>query len=285
MNFIKNKPNQISGISLLILFFLISPLIQSRAQIIQPGPPPELKGVDVTEHLGERIPLDLTFTNDSGETVALGQYFNQGKPVIIVMAYYTCPMLCTLVLNGVATGLHNLSLEPGKDFQVLTISIDTAETVELAKAKKENLLTVLGKAGGDSGWRFFVGEEPQIRALADTLGFHYYYDKKLKQFAHPAVVMVLTPDGRISRYLYGVEFKKQDLKLALLEASEGKLGTAIDRIILYCYHYNPEAKGYVLFASDLMKLGGVLTIVAIAILLLILWRREFKRKPGQAVAH
>jgi protein SCO1 len=285
MNFIRNKPNQISGISLLILFFLISPFIQSRAQIIQPGPPPELKGVDVTEHLGEKIPLDLTFTNDSGEKVALRQYFNQGKPVIIVMAYYTCPMLCTLVLNGVATGLHNLDLEPGKDFQVLTISIDTSETVELAKAKKENLLTVLGKAGGDSGWRFFVGEEPQIRALADTLGFHYYYDKKMKQFAHPAVVMVLTPDGRISRYLYGVEFKKQELKLALLEASEGKLGTTIDRIILYCYHYNPEAKGYVLFAGNLMKLGGVLTIVAIAMLLLILWRREFKRKPRQAVAH
>jgi protein SCO1/2 len=200
------------------------------------------------------------------------------------MAYYTCPMLCTLVLNGVATGLHNLDLEPGKDFQVLTISIDTSETVELAKAKKENLLTVLGKAGGDSGWRFFVGEESQIRSLADTLGFHYYYDKKLKQFAHPAVVMVLTPDGRISRYLYGVEFKKQDLKLALMEASEGKLGTTIDRIILYCYHYNPDAKGYVLFAANLMKLGGVLTIIFIGLMLFIFWRREIKKKPIHTIA-
>jgi protein SCO1 len=255
------------------------------AQIIQPGPPAELKGVEVTEHLGEKIPLDLAFTNDAGEKVALGEYFKTGRPVVLVLAYYSCPMLCTLVLNGVADAIHGLDWTPGKEFQVLTVSIDSSETVELASAKRQNLLAVVDKPGTDAGWRFFVGDGSQIRALADTVGFHYYYDKKLKQFAHPAVVMVLSPDGKISRYLYGVEFKKQDLKLALLEASEGKIGTTLDRIILFCYHYNPEAKGYVLFATNLMKIGGILTVIIMAIFFFVLWRREFKRPPDRAIAH
>lgn len=245
-----------------------------KAQLIQPLPPAELKAVDVTEHLGEKIPLDLTFTNDAGEKVRLGDYFKPGRPVILVLAYYECPMLCTLVLNGVANGLHDLDWTPGDKFQVLTISIDSTETAQLAHAKRENLLPVVGKPGSEDGWRFFVGNGPDIRALAQSVGFQYYYDPQLKQYAHPAVAMILSGDGHISRYLYGIEYKKQDLKLALLEASEGKIGTTIDRIILFCYHYNPEAKGYVLFATNLMKLAGILTVIAIALLLLVLWKRE-----------
>jgi protein SCO1 len=269
------------AISFLLLAFAASP----EAQIIEPNPPAELKGVDVTEHLGEKIPLDLVFTNDAGEKVKLGEYFKEGRPVVLVLAYYSCPMLCTLVLNGVADAVHGLDWSPGKDFQVLTISIDSSETVSLASAKRQNLLAVVDKKGTEAGWRFFVGDGDQIRILADTVGFHYYYDKNLKQFAHPAVVMVLSPDGRISRYLYGVEFKKQDLKLALLEASEGKIGTTLDRIILFCYHYNPEAKGYVLFATNLMKIAGILTVIIMAIFFVVLWRREFKKPPDQAIAH
>jgi protein SCO1 len=261
----------------------IGPSLQ--AQLIQPLPPAELKAVDVTEHLGEKIPLDLTFTNDAGEKVKLGDYFKPGRPVILVLAYYECPMLCTLVLNGVADGLHDLDWTPGDKFQVLTISIDSTETAQLAHAKRENLLPVVGKPGSEDGWRFFVGDGPDIRTLAQSVGFQYYYDPQLKQYAHPAVVMVLSGDGRISRYLYGIEFKKQDLKLALLEASEGKIGTTIDRIILFCYHYNPEAKGYVLFATNLMKIAGIITVIAIALFLFILWRREPRKEADQAVTH
>jgi protein SCO1/2 len=256
-----------------------------EAQLIQPVPPAELKAVDVTEHLGERIPLDLIFTNDAGEKLPLKDYFKDGRPVVLVLAYYECPMLCTLVLNGVADALHDLDWTPGQNFQVLTVSIDSTETVALARAKRENLLAVVGKPGSENGWRFFVGDGAPIRTLADTVGFHYYYDQKLKQFAHPAVVMILSGDGRISRYLYGIEYKKQDLKLALLEASQGKIGTTLDRIILFCYHYNPEAKGYVLFATNLMKIAGILTVIAIAIFLFVLWRHEPRKAADHAVAH
>jgi protein SCO1/2 len=255
---------------------LLLPL--AEAQIIQPGPPSELKAVDVTEELGAQIPLDLTFTNDAGEKVQLSQYFNQGKPVILILAYYHCPMLCTLVLDGMAKGLNQLDWNPGEKYQVLTVSIDSTETVESAGAKREQILKILDKPGGDFGWRFFVGDVDQIKALAHAVGFQYYFDKKLKQYAHPAVAMVLTPDGHISRYLYGVEFKKNDLRLSLLEASNGKIGTTIDRVILFCYHYNPDAKGYVLFASNLMKLGGILTVFGIGFFLMILWKRDFRSK-------
>jgi protein SCO1/2 len=262
-----------------IVFLLLSHPI--RAQIIQPGPPSELKAVDVTEELGQQIPLDLTFTNDAGEKVQLSQYFNQGKPVILILAYYHCPMLCSLILDGMAKGLNQLDWAPGEKYQVLTVSIDSTETVESAKGKREQILQVLDKPGSDSGWRFFVGDVDQIRALANAVGFRYYFDKKLKQYAHPAVAMILTADGHISRYLYGIEFKKSDLRLSLLEASNGRIGTTIDRVILFCYHYNPDAKGYVLFATKLMKLGGVLTVIGIGFFLAILWRRDTKKRSDR----
>jgi protein SCO1/2 len=262
-----------------IISLLLTPSV--RAQIIQPGPPSELKAVDVTEELGQQVPLDLTFTDDAGEKVQLSRYFNQGKPVILILAYYHCPMLCSLVLDGMAKGLNQLDWAPGEKYQVLTVSIDSTETVESARAKREQILQVLDKPGNDSGWRFFVGDVGQIRALANSVGFQYYFDKKLKQYAHPAVAMILTPDGHISRYLYGIEFKKNDLRLSLLEASNGKIGTTIDRVILFCYHYNPDAKGYVLFATKLMKAGGVLTVIGIGFFLMILWRRDIRKRPDR----
>ena len=272
--------------SLALWFFIIllagatSELAQ--AQTVQTNPP-ELRGIDVEEHLGNRIPLDLTFINDQGETESIGRYFNQGKPVVLIMAYYECPMLCTLVLNGLAFGVNQLGWTPGEEFQILTVSINPVETHELAAAKKTNLLRTLDKKGIENGWRFFVGSEDQVKALADAIGFKYYYDEHQKQFAHPAVATILTSDGRVSRYLYGVEFKKQDLRLALLEASEGKIGSTIDRIILYCFHYDPNARGYVPFATNIMKLGGLMTLVAMGALLSVFWVREHRRKSAHAV--
>jgi protein SCO1/2 len=246
--------------------------------------PAELKKIDVQERLGQTIPLDLVFTNDSGEYVSLDKYFHKGKPVILVLAYYECPMLCTLVLNGLASAIGQLDWLPGKEYQVLTVSINPAETPELALGKKKNLIAATGKSGIDEGWRFFVGQEDQIAALTDAVGFRYFYDDKQKQFAHPALIMVLTENGELSRYLYGIEFKKQDLRLALLEASNGRIGNTVDKIILYCYHYNPDAKGYVLFAANVMKLGGGLTLIALVLFLAVLWAKERGKKAVGAAA-
>jgi protein SCO1/2 len=246
---------------------------------------PQLDSIDVDEHLGAKIPLDLTFSNDAGRIVPLSTYFGQGRPVVLVLAYYECPMLCTLVLNGLAKGVDELGWTPGKEYSLLTVSIDPTETPILAASKKRNLLESIGMSGSDPGWTFFVGDQAQIQALADAVGFRYFYDKKRKEYAHPAVVMILGEDGLISRYLYGIEFKKQDLKLSLMEASEGRIGNTIDRIILYCFHYDPQAGGYVLFATNLMKLGGAVTMLFLVIFLWVLWTRDRRRRASHATAH
>lgn len=252
-----------------------------RAQVVNDSVS-ELRRIDVVEHLGQTIPLDLIFTNDAGEKVTLGDYFHHGKPVILVLAYYTCPMLCTVVLNGLSDGVKSLAWFPGREFQMLTVSIDPSETAQLAAGKKSRYLDNFGKKGIENGWRFMVGAESQSKALAEALGFKYYYDTEQQMYAHPAVVFILTEDGRISRYLYGLEYKEHDLRLALLEASRGRIGNTIDRIILYCYHYDPAAKGYVVLASNIMRLGGAATLVILAVFLGTLWVRERFHK---AVAH
>ncbi len=238
---------------------------------------PELRKIDIIEHLGERIPLDLTFVNDTGDTVQLAEYFHQGKPVIVTLAYYNCPMLCTMVLNGLSDGIREMSLTPEKDFTILTVSINPNETPVLADGKRSRYMDNLGEKGRNNGWRFHVGDSTQSRALANAIGFMYYYDEISKEYAHPAGAFVLTEDGVISRYLYGLEFKARDLKFALIEASQGKIGSTIDRLILYCYHYDPAAKGYVVFAGNVMKLGGVATLLILGAFLGILWGRERRR--------
>jgi protein SCO1 len=267
-------------INLCMIFIFTAVGIQ--AQVVQDSVP-ELRKIDVVEHLGESIPLSLTFTNDAGEKVQLGNYFHQGRPVILVLAYYTCPMLCTMVLNGVSDAVKQLNWLPGKEFQILTVSIDPSETPELAAGKKARYLDNLGKKGIENGWRFFVGAEDQSKALAEAIGFKYYYDTEQKMYAHPAVVTILTEEGKISRYLYGIEFKSQDMKLALLEASQGKIGNSIDRLILYCYHYDANAKGYVAMAGRIMRIGGALTLIVLAVVIGTLWGRERVRRS--AVKH
>ncbi len=281
-----NQNKSKSGCRLPVAVFLtlvlaLLPFGYGRAQVADLNPP-DLEKIDVVEHSGEYIPLDLTFTNDSGEIIKLGDYFNHGKPVVLVLAYYECPMLCTLVLNGLSTGVDQLSWSPGKEFQMITVSIDPLETAALAAGKKKTYLGNMTRAIDDSGWVFMVGEESQSKGLAEVLGFKYYYDEKNKQYAHPAVVFVLTEDGKISRYLYGIEFSPRDLKLALLEASEGKIGNTIDRIILYCYHYDPDAQGYVVFAANVMRLGGGVTLAVLALFLTGLWLKERGRKAKAA---
>lgn len=244
--------------------------------------PEELKHIDIVEKLGQKIPLDLTFTNDLGQQVRLGDYFHKGKPVVLTLAYYECPMLCSMVLNGLSAAVTKLAWTPGDEFTMLTVSIKPTETAELAHAKKLNYAASVGKPGTQDGWTFFVGEESQSQALAEALGFKYYKVEETGEYAHPAAVFVLTENGVLSRVLYGIEFSERDLRLSLLEASEGKIGSPLDKLILYCFHYDPNAKGYVVFAGNLMRLGGALSAGALGVFLALLWRRDRVRQRREA---
>lgn len=237
-----------------------------------------LQGVDIVEHLGEKIDLGLNFFDESGAPVQLEDYFSEGRPVLLILGYYECPMLCNLVFNGTADGVRNMGWTPGDKFQIVTVSIDPGEGSELARAKKGNYLKSLGLADDHEGWRFLVGDTSDIKRLADAVGFKYLYDEEIDEFAHAAVVTVLTDKGKISRYLYGVQFLAKDLKLALLEASEGKVGNTLERILLYCYRYDPDSKSYAMVAVNVMKLGGLVTMIGLGVFLGVMWLRERKRR-------
>lgn len=238
--------------------------------------PEQLKEVKITEHLNSKIDLNLTFTDESGRTVVLSQYFNLGRPVVFNLVYYGCPALCGLVLNGVTKALKEVPGVPGKDYEVVTISIDHRETAQLAAAKKSAVIDTLGKPGAERGWHFLVGSEQNIRRVADQVGFGFKWMEDSQQFAHGAVTMLLTTDGRISRYLYGIEYSPRDFRLGLTEAAEGKYGTTVDRLLLYCFHYDAQAGSYVFFATNVMKAGGLLTIVFLGIALGRFWWQERK---------
>jgi protein SCO1/2 len=267
------------GCYLLFLLFLIrDPMVYAQAVLNSSA---DLKKIDVQEHPGDTLALGLTFIDENNRTVRLKDYFKSGRPVALTLAYYECPMLCTFVLNGLSKAVNAQSLVPGRDFNMLTISIDPREKPELAGAKEKNYRGGLTKKAGDSCWTFLVGQQPNISTLARQLGFIYYYDQARKQYAHPAVVFILSGDGVISRYLYGIDYKPQDLRLGLLEAGQGKIGNTIDRIILYCYHYDPDSKGYVVFAGNVMRLGGIATVLLLAVTLIIFWRKELYKRAGR----
>ena len=234
--------------------------------------PPQLEGVGVTEQLGRNVDLNLTFVGESGRVVKLGDFFHQGRPVILNLVYYSCPMLCNLVLNGQTSAVGKLPWTPGNEFEIVTISIDPSETPELARQKKAAYIEDLGRGG--NGWHFLTDHDGHSKQLAEQVGFHYRYDEQIRQYAHQAAIMILTPDGEVSRYLYGIEFKPRDLRLALTEASQGKFSLSLDRLLLFCYHYDPSARSYVLFAASLMRWGGLLIVISLAFMLWRFWRRE-----------
>jgi protein SCO1/2 len=241
--------------------------------------PAQLEGVGINEKLGQPVDLNLTFTAENGYPVALKEFFHKGKPVILDLVYYSCPMLCTLVLNGQTTALANIPGTVGKDFEVVTISIDPTETFGLAQQKRAAYLEQYGRP--TNGWHFLVDRDGNVKKLAEQVGFRYRYDEQQKQYAHTAAIMVLTPEGKMSRYLYGIKFNPRDLRLALAEAAESKFSISVDRVLLYCYHYDPQAHGYVLFATNLMRAGGVLTVLVLGVVLFRLWRREKRMAVAQ----
>lgn len=243
--------------------------------------PAVLQDVGITEHLDAKLPLDLEFRDENGGRVTLGEYFDGDRPVILTLNYYKCPMLCGLMLNGLVEGLGSMAWSPGEEFEIVTISINPLETPELALAKKQNYLKLLDRPAAAAGWHFLTGRELEIKRLAETVGFAYSYDPETGEYAHAAAVMVCTPDGRVARYLYGIEYPAQKLKFALLEAAEGTVGSTLDQLILYCYHYDPANRRYSPVAMNIMRLGGGATALILGTTLGVFWLREWRRKRKQ----
>jgi protein SCO1/2 len=242
---------------------------------IEPVPKP-LAHVGIDEKLDAALPLALVFKDESGRDVALGSYFRPGHPVLLTLNYYRCPMLCTLELNGLVAGMKGLAFTPGDEFSVVTLSIDPRETATLARAKKQSYLEDLGRPSAAAGWHFLTGSGENIDALTRAVGFSFEYDKETDQYAHAAVVVIATPEGRVARYLYGVTFEPATLKMALLEASKGKIGSTWERFILYCFHYDADRGRYSLAAMSIMRVGGALTALALASVIGGFWLRDRK---------
>jgi protein SCO1 len=244
------------------------------------GVKPELlKEVGIDQKLNGSVPLDLAFRDEHGNSVELAQLF-AGKPVILTLVYYNCPMLCTQVLNALDRSMETIPLEIGKDFNVVTVSIDPTDRPVMADAKHAMYAGMYGRPGAQYGWHFLVGDEPQIKQLADAVGFRYAYDPDSKQYAHASGIMVLTPQGKISKYFYGVTYPARDLRLGLVEASQDKIGTVADQVLLFCYHYDPHTGKYGLLISRVLQLGGMATVLIGGIFLIFLFRGEHYSLPG-----
>ncbi|MGA9980146.1 MAG: SCO family protein [Candidatus Sulfotelmatobacter sp.] len=233
--------------------------------------PPKLENVGIEQHLDGQVPLDLAFRDETGKTVKLGDYFGR-KPVILDLAYYNCTMLCGEVLAGLTGAMKMVSFNLGDEYDVITVSFDPKDTPELAAAKKKDYVQRYGRSGAAQGWHFLTGQPDAINALTKAVGFQYQYDPSINQYAHATAIMVLTPQGKISRYFYGVDFPPKDLRLGLVEASQNKIGNPVDAILLYCYHYDPATGKYGAMVSNILRLGAGLTILILGAMLLILFR-------------
>ncbi len=256
----------------------------ARAQLSDPmqsvGVRPDLlKDVGIDQKLNQQVPLNLTFKDENGNPVQLGQYFGQ-KPVILSLVYFNCPMLCTQVLNGQEASMKGLPMDAGNQFEAVTVSIDPSDKPVMASVKKQMYVGMYGRPNAAQGWHFLTGDAPQIKALADSVGFRYAYDADSKQFAHASAIMVLTPQGKISKYFYGIEYSPRDLRLGLVEASAEKIGTPVDSVLLFCYHYDPSTGKYGLIINRLIQAGGLITVLAIGITMLVLFRRERYELPA-----
>jgi len=243
--------------------------------VLQPDQAPkELNDVGITERLGEQINPQLTFTTDAGEVVNFGSILNPPRPALLAMIYYECPTLCNLHLNGVTEVMKGLDLQVGRDFDVIAVSMDPREGAALASSKKSNYVKAYGRPESASGWHFLTGSKESIDALAQQIGFSFRWDEETQQFAHASATLVLTSSGKISRYLHGVRPELQSLKLSLLEASRGQIGSFVDRIVMFCFQYDPKKSKYTIYAWNIMRIGVVLTLLIMAVILVPLWLRE-----------
>lgn len=236
--------------------------------------PEALNRAGFDQKLNAQLPLDVEFRNEAGATVKLGDYFGQ-KPVLLNLAYFNCPMLCTLVINGVVESARSLAFTPGQEYEIVTISFDAREGHELAAAKKANYLKDLQRPGAEQGWHFLTGDEASIKAVTDAVGFRFAWDEKSKEFAHASGIMVATPSGRLSHYLYGVVYPPRDLRLALVEASAGRIGSPVDQLMLFCFHYDPVAGKFSAAVMRLVQAGCIVTVLAMGAFMFLMFRREF----------
>jgi protein SCO1 len=273
----RGLPIWLSVASLLLLS-----CVSARAQWTETGPqrneppsntvPVALQDVSIEQRLNEQVPLELEFRDETGQTVKFGDYFGD-KPVILSLVYYSCPMLCNQVLNGLTGALTAVKFDLGRDFNVVTVSFDAREKSELGAAKKEKYIEWYKRPGADEGWHFLTGDQQQIDRLSQAVGFRYAYDSRTNQFAHASGIMLLTPQGKVARYFYGIEYAPKDLQLGLVEASESKIGSPVDKLLLYCYHYDPATGRYGPVVVNIVRLGGVATVMGVVALLFILRRR------------
>lgn len=243
--------------------------------------PQAAQDVGIDEHLLARVPMNATFKDHEGHTVRLGDYFRGDRPVLLNLSYHSCPQLCSLVLNATLRSLKDVSWTVGTDFDVVTLSIDPTDTPAMSAQKRRDVLQRYGRSPAARGWHFLVGEQSQIDLVTRAVGWRSWFDEAQRQYSHPAAIMLLTRDGRIARYLYGIEYAPSDVRFGLLEASEGRSITTVERVLMFCYHFDPNNSKYVLMASRIMTLGGALTLLAVASMLTFYFRRERGRKGIQ----
>ena len=244
--------------------------------------PPQLQEVTFKQRLGDQLPLDARLRDEVGADVTLGDYFRTGRPVVLAFVYYRCPMLCTQVMNGISSALKVLPFAIGKDFDVVLVSFDPRDTPKDAAEKKRTHLQYWSTEATAPSWHFLTGDEAGVRRITSSAGFTYHWEERTQQFAHVSGLLVVTPDGHLSRYFYGIEYSPKELRLALVESGEGKVGSAIDELLLYCFHYDPEAGRYGAVVMNLIRLGGVLTLAAMAAFILLSRRRDAPPPHGAA---
>ena len=235
--------------------------------------PTALREIGFDQNIDQKLPLDATFRDESGQTVTLGSYYGK-RPVLLAFIYYECPMLCTQVLNAMTATISTMSLTAGKDFELVLVGIDPRETPAQAAAKKTEYLRRYKRQGAEAGWHFLTGDEPQIQRVAKAAGFRYAWDEQTQQYAHPTGIIVTTTDGRLARYLFGIEYGPRDLNLSLVEASEGKVGSFADQLLLFCYHYDPMTGRYGIYVMRTLRVAGVATVLLIGTFIVVMVRRE-----------
>lgn len=267
---------------ILALFALAMPAVV-RAEPVDPNDvgktivPPGLEDVGVDEHLDGQLPLDAIFRDQTGKMVRFGDFFDGTHPVVLTLAYHTCPTVCSLVLSQTVESLKKVEWSIGKEYKSITLSFDPRESLERTVAKRNSLLSDYGRPGADAGWTFLLGDDANIHRITDAVGFKYHYVERDQQYAHPTVIVILKPNGQVARYLYGLEYAPNDVKLGLLEASNGRSITTIDRVLLYCYHYDPNGGRYVIVATRVMQIGGGLCGLALVLFLASFWIKELIR--------
>jgi protein SCO1/2 len=261
---------------------LYSPRYYDPSQSTTNGLPEALQKVGIEQKLGDQLPLDTEFTNEDGKAVKLAQYFNSGKPVILALVYYECPMLCNEVLNGLTGSLKGISLNAGKDFDIVAISFDARENdkPDLARNKKASYTDRYGRPGSEGGWHFLTGTQGSIDAITKAVGFNYYWDDKTKQFAHAGGIMIVTPQGKLSRYFYGIDYAPKDVKFGIMESSEDRVGNPAEQLLLYCYHYDPASGKYGFAILRVLRVMGVATLIGFGSMFFVFWRRGKKKEIG-----